>query len=287
MKTTCYVAAFVGLAIALISIPHRAFAQTASPSLAGLAQPSDDIKALIKEIQELKAGQQAMQKDITEIKERIMPKGQPPFKEADINIEGDPAIGDKDAKVTLIEFADYQCPYCGHAFQQIYTSIVAEYVKTGKVKYVFHDFPLEFHSNAFKASEAARCAGDQGKYWEMHDKLFQNQRTLDPKGLADAAQAVGLDATKFQQCLDTGKYQAQIRSSIEAAMKIGVRGTPSFLLGLSGPDATKFKATKRLGGATAYASFETAIDSLLSPPAEEPKEKAVEKPTEKPGGGTR
>ena len=223
---------------------------------AGLAQSSDDIKALIKEIQELKAGQQAMQKDITDIKERLTtPKSPPPIpttiKETDINIEGDPAMGDKGAKVTLVEFADYQCPYCGYAFQQIYPSVVAEYVKTGKVKYVFRDFPLEqIHSNAFQASEAARCADDQGKYWEMHDKLFQNQKSLDAKGLADAAHAVGLDATKFQQCLDTGKYQAKIRSSVEAGRKIGVRGTPSFLLGLSGPDGTTLNATRRINGAT-------------------------------------
>ena len=215
-----------------------------------------------------------------------MPKGLPSLMDAEVNIEGDPVMGDKDAKVTVVEFADYQCPYCGYSYQQIYPSLVAEYVKTGKVKYVFHDFPLEqIHSNAFNASQAARCAGDQDKYWEMHNKLFQNQKSLDAKGLSDSAQAVGLDATKFQQCLASGKYQAKIRSSVEAATTIGVRGTPTFLLGLSGPNGTTFKATRRVGGAMSYASLKAAIDALLSPPRAEQREKVVEKAAERPGGG--
>jgi len=291
MKRVPYLLAFVGLTMALVALPGSASAQTSSSNPANSSQSNGTIKALIKEIQELKAGQQAMQKDITEIKEKLTPKGpasSPLFKEAgiDIGIEGDPVMGDKDAKVTLVEFADYQCPYCGYASQQIYPFLVAEYVKTGKVKYVFHDFPLEqVHSNAFKASEAARCAGDQGKYWEMHDKLFQSQKALDAQGLADAAQGLSLNVTKFQQCLDNAKYEAKIHNDVETGVKIGVRGTPSFLLGLSGPDGTTLKATRKINGATTYASLKAAIDALLSPPGGGPREKAGVKPAEKREGG--
>ncbi|HET7100115.1 MAG TPA: thioredoxin domain-containing protein, partial [Terriglobia bacterium] len=140
---------------------------------------SDDIKTLIEEIQEMKASQEAMQKDITAIKERLIPKPPPPFEGAAFSIQGDPVMGDKDARVALVEFTDYQCPFCGRAFRQTYPPVVAEYVKTGKLRYVIHNYPLtQLHANAFRAAEAARCAQDQGKFWEMHDRLFSDQKAL-------------------------------------------------------------------------------------------------------------
>jgi protein-disulfide isomerase len=248
-----------------------------------LAQSNDEIKTLIKEIQEMKAAQEAMQKDITAIKERLIPKPPPPFTGADISIKGDPSMGNKDAKVTLVEFTDYQCPFCGRAYQQTYPPVVAEYVKTGKLRYVIHDYPLEqLHPNAFKAAEAARCAGDQGKYWEMHDRLFGDQKALDEKGLEASAQALGLDAAKFKQCLDTGKYKTEIQSEIAAGQKLGVTGTPTFFLGPTGADPDKFRATQKIGGAFPYTAFKKAIDDIMSPP----KEKSAAKPGETPAQKT-
>ncbi len=141
-----------------------------------------------------------------------------------------------------------------------------EYIQTGKVKYVLRDLPLEaIHKHAFKAAEAAHCAGDQGKYWEMHDRIFANQKSLDPTGLADNAQALGLDMTQFQQCLDSGKYAAQIRKDLADANVAGVHGTPGFLLGLTNPnDPKKFRATSQIRGAEAYSGFKLNIDGLLS-----------------------
>jgi protein-disulfide isomerase len=101
-----------------------------------------------------------------------------------LSVDGAPSMGNGDAKVTLIEFSDYQCSFCGRHFSQTLPRLMTEYVKTGKVKYVLRDFPLEpIHPLAFKAAEAARCASDQGKYWEMHDRLFSNQQALGPKDL--------------------------------------------------------------------------------------------------------
>ena len=252
-----------------------------------LAQSSEDMKTLMKEIQEMKAAQEAMQKDITAIKERLIPKPPPPFTGADISIKGDPVMGDKDAKVTLVEFTDYQCPFCGRAYRQTYPPVVAEYVKTGKVRYVLHDYPLaQLHPNAFKAAEAARCAGDQGKYWEMHDRLFGDQKALDEKGLEASAQALGLDMKQFQQCLDTGKYKAEIDSEIQAGRKLGVTGTPTFFIGPSGAEPDKFRATKKIGGAFPYTAFKKAIDDIMSPPKEEPKAKSAVKPAESPAQKT-
>jgi len=248
--------------------------------VAGWAQSSDeDIKALRKEVQDLKTGQDAMQKDIAAIKDMLTPKKPAPFKGADLTIDGDPSMGNKDAKVTLIEFSDYQCPFCGRNFQQTFPQIVTDYVKTGKVKYVFHDFPLEqLHPNAFKAAEAARCAGEQGKYWEMHDKLFANQKALDAKNLPDYAKAVGVDPDKFQACLTAEKDTAKIRAELDAGAKAGVTGTPAFFLGLTDANGDgKVHATKFISGAQPYTAFKAAIDELLAPPKEEPKDKPADK----------
>ncbi len=140
------------------------------------------------------------------------------------------------------------------------------YIQTGKVKYVLRDHPLEaIHKQAFKAAEAARCAGDQGKYWEMHDKIFANQKSLDLKGLADDAQALGLDMTQFQECLDNGKYAPQVRKDLADGNQATVRGTPSFFLGLTDPnDPKKFQATRQLRGAEGYSVFQFHIDAILS-----------------------
>ncbi len=252
----------------------------------GWAQSSDeDIQALRKEVDAIKASQDAMALDIKAIKDMLTPKKPAPFKGADLSVEGEPYIGSKDAKVTMIEFSDYQCPFCGRNYQQTLPQIVTDYVKTGKVKYVFHDFPLEqLHPNAFKAAEAARCAGEQGKYWEMHDRLFANQKALDAKNLPDYAKAAGLDVDKFQQCLSAEKDTAKIRAELDAGAKVGVTGTPAFFIGLTDPKDTKVHATKFISGAQPYAAFKEAIDSVLSPPKEEPKEKAAEKPPAKPTG---
>ena len=143
--------------------------------------------------------------------------------------------------------------------------IERDYIKTGKVKYVFSDLPLEsIHKQAFKAHEAANCAGDQGKYWEMHNQLFANQRKLRPKDLSGYAETLGLDLSAFESCLNSGKHAAEIRKDIEAGAKAGIRGTPSFLLGYTESDPTKAKAVKMLRGAQPYRQFKQAFDELLA-----------------------
>lgn len=145
--------------------------------------------------------------------------------------------------------------------------IEQEYIKTGKLKYVVRDFPLEaIHKEAFKAAEAAHCAGEQGKYWEMHDRLYSNQRALGPKDLPQHAQALGLDVPKFQQCLESGKHAARIRKDLEEGQQAGVTGTPGFFLGLTEPNDPRVKVLRVLKGAQPYSSFKNTIDALLSSP---------------------
>jgi protein-disulfide isomerase len=141
--------------------------------------------------------------------------------------------------------------------------IEKDYIDTGKMKYVFMDFPLPMHGQAMKASEAALCAGDQGKFWEMHDLLFANQNSLSPEGLIKHAEALGLDVTQFKECLDSGKHAAQIKAAIAEGEEAGITGTPGFLFGFIEAGG-KVKATKKIIGALPYVNFKATIDEMLS-----------------------
>ena len=134
------------------------------------------------------------------------------------------------------------------------------------MKYVLRDLPLEaIHPFAMKAAEATHCAGEQGKYWEMHDRLFANQRELSRPDLTKHATALGLNAATFDQCLDSGKTAARIRKDIADAEKVQANGTPTFFIGLTDGSGNQFKGT-RMVGALPYASFKEAIDKLLAAP---------------------
>jgi len=143
------------------------------------------------------------------------------------------------------------------------SQIEKEYVDTGKIRYFFLDFPLKFHAQAFKAAEAAECAGEQGKFWQMHDRLFANQKALKPEDLPEHAKALGLELSKFQKCLDSGKYADEINKDIAEGQKAGVTGTPASLLGWIEPDGKNVKAVKIIKGAQPYAAFKEGIESLL------------------------
>ena len=132
------------------------------------------------------------------------------------------------------------------------------------MKYVFMDFPLPMHGQAMKASEAALCAGDQDKFWEMHDRLFANQNALALEALLKYAEALGLDLTQFKECLDSGKHAADIKKRMsEGQSKAALTGTPGFLLGVIQADGT-VKATKKVVGAVPFDKFKEAIDALLA-----------------------
>ncbi len=143
--------------------------------------------------------------------------------------------------------------------------IEKEYIETGKLRYVVRDFPLEsIHQYAFKAAEATRCAGEQGKYWEMHDQLFTHQQALSPTDLAGYAQAIGLNVQLFQACLESGHYAEAIRKDVAEGQKAGVTGTPAFFIGVAEGTDDKVKVLRALKGAQAYNGFKTAIDSVLA-----------------------
>jgi protein-disulfide isomerase len=138
---------------------------------------------------------------------------------------------------------------------------------------VFLDMPLEsIHKLAFKAAQAASCAGEEGKFWEMHDRLFANQKTLEP--WTAHAEAVGLDVAKFDACLASGKFDLEIRRQMGEARKAGVTGTPAFMLGRTEPNSSKVKVLAVLRGAKAFADFKAELDRLLEDAAK-PQAEAV------------
>jgi protein-disulfide isomerase len=212
-------------------------------------------KAILKELQsihQLLATQQAARPAAD-----VLPN-------APIDISKEQFKGAPYAKVAVIEFSDFQCPFCGKYDKDTYPQLLKDYVDTGKIKYVWRDYPLDFHQNAQKAAEAARCAGDQGKFWEMHDRLFANQQTIAATDLPKHAEALQLNASMFQQCLDSGRYAADIKKAVADANGFGISGTPSFFIGVVQPNGT-VKVSKKLVGAKAYTEFKTAIDGLLNP----------------------
>jgi protein-disulfide isomerase len=133
------------------------------------------------------------------------------------------------------------------------------------VNYLFFDFPLEtVHKNALKAAEASRCAAEQGKYWEMHDQLFVNVNALEMADLFRHAQTLGLDPQKFRECLESGKYVNDIRKDTSEGQRAGVRGTPTFFIGVSEGENTRMKVLRVMRGAKPYVEFKEVFDSLLS-----------------------
>jgi protein-disulfide isomerase len=213
--------------------------------------PFDQVKGeIVKFLQQRKTGEakkafvdklKAEAKVETMLPPLLMPK-------VDVSAEG-PSKGEANAPVTIIEFSDFECPYCVRAEESV--KKVMEVYK-GKVRLVYRDYPLEFHAKAQKASEAALCAGDQGKYWEMHAKLFANQKALEVPQLKQHAKDVGVETAKFDKCLDGGEKAKAVEVHKKAGEEAGVTGTPAFFIN-----------GRPLTGAQPFEKFKEIIDHEL------------------------
>lgn len=182
-----------------------------------------------------------------------------PGAKVDVSVDDDPMIGNKNAKVTIIEFSDFQCPFCRSFWKDTYQQIKKEYVDTGKVKFVYRDFPLSFHPMAMPSAQASECADEQGKFWEMHDKMFSEQGKLGQgtvtytvNDLKLWAVSLGLDSGKFNSCLDSGKYKTEIEKDMADGTTAGVTGTPSLFIN-----------GRLVVGAQPFANFKAIIDEEL------------------------
>ena len=169
-----------------------------------------------------------------------------------VSADDDAFKGDKNAPVTIIEFSDYECPFCTRFYTQTLAQIQKEYIDTGKVKFVYRDFPLGFHQNAQKAAEAAECAGEQDKYFDMHDKLFENGVTGGVASFKQFAGQIGLNQGDFDNCLDSGEMADEVKKDMADGQSYGVQGTPAF-----------FVNGKLISGAQPFSAFQQAIDAEL------------------------
>lgn len=231
----------------------------------GFTQAPDDLKTVLRELE-------AIKKELAELKVLVQRQGagQPPAAPratavgANVAVAGAPFKGRADAPLTLVEFSDFQCPFCSRHVIQTIPDLDKEYVQTGKVKYVYRNYPIEsLHPMAFKAAEAAACADEQGKFWPMHDRLFANQQSLAPAQLPAHAAAAGLDAGAFQQCFASGRFTAKIRKDMGDASAIGITGTPAFVVGKTVAGSPTVKVEVFISGARPFAGFKAEIDKLL------------------------
>jgi protein-disulfide isomerase len=193
-----------------------------------------------------------------------------------VGLGTNPVKGDVNAPITIVEFSDFQCPYCGAAegtnqdviaqFKQQYPTwtptipdVITNYINTGKAKLYYRNFPLTtVHQYALNASLAAECANEQGKFWEYHDKLFANQNSLTVTDLKSYAAGLGLNTAQFDSCLDTSKYNSTVMQDETDGIAYGIGGTPTFIIG------TPAKGYQLVVGAVPYDQIKSVIDSYAS-----------------------
>ena len=218
-----------------------------NPAGATFDEVKDQYRASLKQLKLKKARQ--VYADSLRAKSDVAVLLRPPS----VNVAYDPSRvkGDPKAPITIVEFSDFQCPFCKKSESTLH-ELLTKY--SGQVKLAYLDFPLrDIHPMAQSAAEAARCAGEQGKFWEYHDSLYADQSKLDGADLLSRARSLKLDAKSFQSCLDSGKFKSKIDADLEQGRKVGVAGTPGF-----------FVNGVFLSGALPPADFEKIIDNELA-----------------------
>jgi protein-disulfide isomerase len=212
-------------------------------------KPEAELKKLVADNMSQQREQARRSEYLRELRDRVGVRVflEPP--RATVSEGGGASKGPKDAPVTIVEFSDFQCPYCARVapamkrLQETYGD---------RLRMVFRNYPLPIHPNAPKAAEAALCAQDQGKFWEMHDKLFANQQKLQVADLKTSGAEIGLDPQAFAQCLDSGQHEGAWRADAEQGMAYGVSGTPAFFIN-----------GRFVSGAQPYDTFAQIVDDEL------------------------
>ena len=226
------------------------------------AQSQQEVEALKKEIAALK-------KDVAEIRDFLKAAtggrfGAPKLEDMSIDLSGAAVKGQPNAPVTLVEVSDYHCPFCKRHFLTTQPQIDAAYVNAGKVRHVFIHLPIDqLHPDAFRSHEGAACAAEQGKFWELHAKLFQTPvRTTDE--IVALAQSAGIDSGKLRACMDAGTYKAAVRESVKKMSALGVGSTPMFLVGRTPPAGKPMEIDAVVEGAHPFETFKSSLDAILA-----------------------
>ena len=178
---------------------------------------------------------------------------------AKVNLQGTPMLGNKDAPLTVVEFTDYQCPFCQSFHLKSFPELKKNYIDTGKVRFYSRDLPLDFHANAMRAAQAARCANDQGQFWKIRETMSSNPDKLDMDSLMTDAKDLGMNLGAFASCVSSEKYKDAVQSDVMEAMRIGANGTPSFVVGKSTPEGVDGEL---MVGALPFIMFDTKLKDL-------------------------
>jgi len=242
----------------LLAIMSAVIITVSGTALAALMtkEQGDAILKELREIKTLLANQQQPRPQIVP-PARGMPQN--------LTVKGDAihVLGKSTAPLTMVEFTDYQCPFCGRFEATTFPEIKRNYIDTGKLRLIVRDLPLEgLHPYAMKAAQAVHCAADQGKFWAMHDLLFENQNKLDADSLNGyATKNLGLNGATFSKCMADGKHLQEIAGEARYAQSLGITGTPTFIIGKTQGDTVEGRVVV---GALPYANFAAVIDEALA-----------------------
>ena len=181
-------------------------------------------------LQELRQIRQLLEK---QAKPAGAPQEEAPTRAKLADLSGVPMLGSNSAPITIVEYTDYQCPYCQHFHVTAFADIKKAYIDTGKVRFFSKDMPLDFHPTAMRAAMAARCAGEKGKFWELRDTMGANPNSLDMEHIVGFAANLKMDTVALRACIDGGKYRERVQGDVLEGMRIGANGTPTFIVGKS------------------------------------------------------
>lgn len=222
--------------------------------------PEPGNREILEELQRIRALLEKMQAPAAPAALPAAPSA--PQQPVKVSLEGAYILGKPDAPLTMVEFSDFECPFCRAFHLGAFEQIKREYIDTGKVRYVSRDFPLAFHPSATPAARAARCAGEQGKFWELRRAMLVNNASLGGvDGIATIGAKAGLDEKSLRACISSDRFDAAIGQDQALAQSIGVQGTPTFVIGSSKGSSVEGLL---LVGAQPYSVFESRFRSLLT-----------------------
>jgi protein-disulfide isomerase len=236
----------------------NAHAETTTPDTASAPITQDTADAILKELKEIRRVLEKIEKQGGRAAQR---PSRPTT--ASVSIKGKQVMGAEDAPVTVVEFADYQCPFCLRFMRSTFPHLKRKYIDTGKVRWVALNLPLPFHKDARKAAQAAHCAGEQNRFWEMREILFRNPQRLNVENLPAHAQGLSLDMAAFNECLQSERYLDEIDQDAADAKSVSLTGTPSFIIGRTASDEINGQVVI---GAQPLNVFDAAISKAMAQP---------------------
>ena len=245
----------LGLAAAMVafvlSAPALNAQQQPPPSTQGMTQQQVN-EEMLKELRQIR-----------QLLERLtQPQAPPqPARATVTNLTSGYALGKPDAPLTMIEFTDLQCPFCREYVTFTFPELKKNWIDTGKLRYISRDFPLDFHPQAMSAARAARCSGEQGKFWDMRFALMTNANLLSPDYITKTAGDLKRDMSAVPACTASGKFDAEIQAELAEGAKIGVGGTPTFVIGRTSAASVE---GPMIVGAMPYSVFDAKLKDLIA-----------------------